>query len=59
MIFADTSFLISLDGRDVNTPAAKELVASAASLDAGAKEFWTFDGRQGSLAQAVGLLVGP
>ena len=59
MIFADTSFLISLYGRDVNTPAAKELVSSRASLDAGAKEFWTFDGRQGSLAQAVGLLVGP
>jgi predicted nucleic acid-binding protein len=143
MILADTIFLISLYGRDVNTPAAKKLVSSralpihvttvndfefsnalrllvfrgkitpaslrsqisayetdkaagrvvqlpcdtnrifliaeslsaantesgghraydilqvAASLDAGAKEFWTFDGRQGSLAQAVGLLVGP
>jgi predicted nucleic acid-binding protein len=28
MIFADTSFLISLYGRDVNTTAAKELVTS-------------------------------
>ncbi len=38
---------------------AYDILQVAAALDSGATEFWTFDERQRTLAQAAGLIVGP
>ncbi len=71
---ADTSFLISLYGSDVNSASAQahaaartevgghrsyDIIHVAAAKLPGATDFWSFDERQRRLAQDEGMNVGP
>jgi hypothetical protein len=54
--YADTSFLVSLYGRDANSSRAGTI---AAALALGAQAFFTFDTRQKDLAVKAGFEVKP